>query len=325
MKKTDTYENNTMIKRILVTGSAGFIGSHFADFVLETGNEVIGVDDLSYGKIQNINENQKFYKSDVREYNKIEDIILSEQPDVIAHFAANATTRTSAMGWNNPINDYQINMVGTLNILEVIRKNELDVHVIYASTAAVYGEPEYVPIDEKHPNQPLSPYGISKLAGEKYCQAYWKEWGVKTTIFRIFNTYGPRQPRYVMYEQIKKMLEAPKQIEVLGTGKQLRDYAHISDTVKAIYSAANNVSAIGEVFNVAGGNRISIKELIRIIKSALAIKTPDVYSGKSWKGDIMQLWADTGKIRSILRWAPTMPLEDGINELIDWIKINEKI
>lgn len=315
-------------KHIIVTGGAGFIGSHCADLLTEKSHHVLILDDLSFGKEEYLNPNADFIKVDLRHFENTEKIITDFNPSHIFHFAANATTKSTSMGWKDPMVDYRINMVGTLNLLEAIRKNKLNTHLIYASTAAIYGEPNYVPIDEKHTKAPLSPYGISKLAGEKYCYAYYKEWKVKTTIVRIFNTYGPRQPRYVMYDQMKKMLACKEgTFQVLGTGEQLRDYAYVSDTVKAFYQTmVQQEKSVGQIFNVAGGSKIAIKELIYEIKKVLnKDELNEVFTGESWKGDLKKLWADTSKIDKVLGWTPKVKLINGLEILADWIKNNEKI
>lgn len=305
--------------KILVTGSAGFIGSHFADYVLQQGDSVVGVDDLSFGKRANVNPDAGFIKADVTDFDQMEGIVLSEQPAAIVHFAANATTKSSAMGWSHPTHDYRINMVGTLNLLEIIRKHKLDVRFVYASSAAVYGEPEYVPVDEKHPKHPQAPYGVSKLAGENYCYAYGKEWAVQTTTFRIFNTFGPRQSRYIMYDQIKKILASDGEIEVIGTGEQVRDYVYVTDVAKAFYLGMTHPEAVGQTFNLAGGNQISVKDLVNLIKSLLGKDVTLRFTGQSWKGDITRLSADTGYLRKTLGWAPETSLEDGLRSLIAWL------
>jgi UDP-glucose 4-epimerase len=315
--------------KILVTGGAGFIGSHCTDLLVDAGHDVLVLDDLSYGKEENLNEKSRFENINLCDYEMIKNLIETFEPSHIFHFAANATTKTSAMGWNNPFNDYKINMVGTLNLLEAIRSLNLDIHLIYASTAAVYGEPKVVPIKESHINEPLSPYGVSKLAGEKYCIAYFREFSVKMTILRIFNTYGPRQPRYVMYDQIKNILKknTDNNLKVLGTGKQLRDYAYVTDTVKAFHNCMlYPEKSIGKIFNVAGGNKYSIAELIKMLKTALNKESlSEKYTGESWNGDIEKLWADTTNINKNLGWYPSVNISDGIKNLIDWIKINEKL
>lgn len=307
-------------KNILVTGSAGFIGSSFVDYSISIGYEVIGIDDMSYGKAININKKSRFIELDVRNYKKLESIIVYEKPIHIIHFAADPTTKTSSMGWNDPFTDNQINLIGTLNILEIIKNNKIDAHFIYASSAAVYGEPLKIPISELHQTNPISPYGISKLAGEKYCYAYSKEWGLKVTIFRIFNTFGPRQTRYVMYDQIKNIITNHDKIQILGTGEQIRDYCYVTDTVNAFALAMNNKNAIGEIFNIGGGNRIKIRELIKQLKKQLNIYPEEIYTGNSWKGDINELWADTRKIRNMLGWKPKVSLEEGISFFIEWFQ-----
>ena len=293
--------------------------------MIKNGHHVLVLDDLSYGKEENLNEDSDFINIDLFDYDLTKNTINEFNPDCIIHFAANATTKSTSMGWKNPFNDYKINMVGTLNLLESIRSLNADIHLIYASTAAVYGEPTVIPINEKHTNEPLSPYGVSKLAGEKYCLAYFKEFNVRSTILRIFNTYGPRQPRYVMYDQIKNMInkdEIKNIFNVLGTGKQIRDYAYVSDTVNAFYQCMiHPKKSVGRVFNVAGGNKHSIAELIKKLKKALGKEyLREQYTGESWKGDIDKLWADTKAINNILGWNPEVNIDDGIKMLIDWIR-----
>jgi UDP-glucose 4-epimerase len=315
------------MNNIIVTGGAGFIGSHCVDLLIKRGHHVLILDDLSFGKEENLNPKADFIKMNISDFETTEEIIADSNPSHIFHFAADATTKSTSMGWKNPLVNYKINMVGTLNVLESIRKRKLSTHLIYASTAAVYGEPDYVPIDEKHVTSPLSPYGVSKLAGEKYCYAYFKEYAVKTTIVRIFNTYGPRQPRYVMFDQMKKMLTSRDgTFHVLGTGEQLRDYAYVSDSVDAFYRVMTQPEkSIGQVFNVAGGNKFSIKDLIVEIKSVLRREAlEEVFTGESWKGDLEKLWADTSKIREVLGWEPKVRLREGLELLADWIKENRK-
>ena len=194
--------------------------------------------------------------------------------------------------------------------------------MIYASSAAVYGEPLYTPIDEKHSLNPISPYGASKLAGEKLGFAYYHTYGIPFVSMRIFNTYGPRQPRYVMFDFSEKLKKNPNKLEVLGTGEQIRDYCYVTDTANAFILAAENEEAVGEAFNVAGGNPISIKELAELMVRILGLegKTEIYYTGKSWKGDIIRLVADINKIKSKLRFRQKVKLEDGILILNEWFR-----
>lgn len=308
-------------KRILVTGGAGFLGSHLVDRLVERGSSVTVVDDFSFGKRENLNKQARFIKLDIRNYEALKATISEAKPEMVFHLAASATTKESAMGWLDPVFDYQVNAMGTLNVFRAIVSAGLKPHVIYASSAAVYGEPEYTPIDEKHPTNPLSPYGVSKLAGEKYAFAYFKEHGIPVTIMRIFNTYGPRQPRYVMFDLLGKLKHYPSKLEVIGTGEQLRNYCYVSDTTDAFILAAEK-HAVGEVFNLAGKNAISIKELVeRILKMLdLSGKTMVSYTGESWKGDIVKLVADTSRIKERLGFEPKVPLNEGLSRFREWFE-----
>jgi UDP-glucose 4-epimerase len=309
------------MNRVVVTGGAGFIGSHAADAMVRAGHAVLILDDLSYGRRENVNPAATFAQVDLADRAACERLILDFAPTHVLHFAANATTRTTSMGWADPAADSRSNMASTLNLLEILRAGKLDAHLVYASTAAVYGEPESVPVREDHPTLPLSPYGVSKLAGEKYCHAYFKECGIRSTIFRIFNTFGPRQPRYVMYEQLRNMLVGSGDFDVLGTGEQLRDYAYVSDTVDAFALAMRQPEqAVGEVFNLAGGNVISIRDLIEDMRQMLGVTRQARFTGASWKGDISRLWGDTSRAREKLGWTPRVSLEAGLQDLIGWMR-----
>jgi UDP-glucose 4-epimerase len=305
-------------KKIIVTGGAGFLGSHLVDKLVGLGAKVFVIDNLSFGKETYINKKAYFVKADVRDYNAIKTVI--KDADLVYHLAAVATTKESAMGWKDPLTDYEVNAIGTLNIFRAIVDLDIDPIVVYTSSAAVYGNPKYLPIDEDDPTDPISPYGVSKLAGEKYAQAYHQQYGVKSIILRIFNTYGPRQPRYVMLDLLRKIKENPFELEVLGTGEQIRDYCYISDVVDALILVAETNASIGETFNVASGISVSIKELVERILEVLDLKgkTKVYFTGKSWKGDIDKLVADISKIRKKIQFKPKINLNEGLIKLKDW-------
>lgn len=247
--------------------------------------------------------------------------------DTVYHLAADATTRESSMGWKTPIETLKTNTIGTLNLFKSIADLGLDTRVIFASSAAVYGEPTAIPITEDHPTNPISPYGISKLAGEKFALAYFKEFGANSVIIRIFNTYGPRQPRYVIFELLKKLQSDPNQLEVLGTPDIVRDYCYVSDTVNALLLAADKGSS-GEVYNVSGGNSINMGSLVSLILTQLGLTKANVhFSGHSWKGDITKMMGDCSKIQRI-GFTPHTTIEDGLKLMLksswwtsrDWMK-----
>lgn len=309
-------------KKVLVTGGAGFVPSHVTDLLVEKGAIVTVIDNLKTGSLKNLEESKDridFRKIDVRHYKKVKDIVRDQ--DIVFHFAANADVPYSV---KHPKYDFDTNAIGGFNIL----KSCVDFNVkkvIFASSPAVYGEAQYIPIDEKHPLNPCSPYGASKLATESLGFAYYKTYGLPFTAIRIFNSYGERQPRYVMYDLLKKLYKDPTKLEVLGTGEQIRDYCYVTDTARAFILAAENDNAVGEVFNLAGGNPISIKQLVKILLKILKLKDTKVhYTGKSWKGDIVRLVGDTMKTKQILGFEPKISFTEGVQRLHNWLVKQEE-
>jgi UDP-glucose 4-epimerase len=311
---------NLKRKNVLVTGGAGFVASHLVDLLVEKGAKVTVIDNLKDGKIENLEKSKdkiRFKKVDVRDFEGLQEVIKEEEIEIIFHFAANANVPYSV---EDPKYDFETNALGTFNVLKNCLDNDVE-KMVYASSAAVYGEPIYAPIDEKHPLDPISPYGASKLAGEKLGFAYHATYGIPFVSMRIFNTYGPRQPRYVMFDFLKKLKNNPHMLEVLGTGEQIRDYCYVTDTVNAFILAAEKENAVGEVFNIAGGNPISIKKLAELMLRILGLEenTEINYTGKSWKGDIVMLVADVSRIKK-LGFEPRTRLEEGISKLKDWFE-----
>ncbi len=308
-------------KRVLVTGAAGFIGSHLVDELVEKGAEVVAIDNLKDGDLSNLEQSLdkiEFHKVDIRDFEALKNVM--DGVEIVFHLAANANVPYSV---EDPKYDFESNALGTFNVLKL--SLDLGVEkVIYASSAAVYGEPVYVPIDEKHPLNPISPYGASKLAGERLGFVYHSTYGLKFSALRIFNTYGERQRRYVMYDFLRKLAENPKRLDVLGTGEQIRDFCYVKDCVEAFILAAEKNVAVGDAFNIAGGNPISIRDLAYLMVKMLGLdgQTEVVFTGKSWKGDIVKLYADISKIKSKLGFEPKVRLEEGILRLKRWFDEN---
>lgn len=301
-------------KNILVTGGAGFIGSHLVEKLVNVGSTVTAIDNLSSGKISNLSDviNEiSFYKMDIRSYEDIKEIVKKQ--DVIFHIAANASVPYSV---EHPDYDFETNTIGTFNILRAAAEANLE-KVVYASSAAVYGEPKYVPINEEHPLNPISPYGASKLAGEKIGFAFKETYGVNFVAIRIFNTYGPKQPRYVMYDFFKKLKNKPEILSVLGSGNQIRDYCYIDDMIDAFRIVAEKGDSI---YNAAGGQSTFIRDLAEYMVSKISPKTKIEYGEESWKGDIEILRADISRLER-LGFKTKYSLEEGLNKFITWAKV----
>ncbi|MBU6997426.1 MAG: GDP-mannose 4,6-dehydratase [Theionarchaea archaeon] len=312
----DTLEQEKLEKgdmntgRVTVTGGAGFIGSHLVER-LAGDTDIVVLDNFQSGSrrnVQHVTGNIKVVQGDVRNRETVTGAV--EGSHTVFHLAANASVPFSIQ---NPRYDFETNAFGTLNVLEAARKWDVE-NVVYASSAAVYGESEYLPIDENHPTHPVSPYGVSKLAGEHIGTVYGEVYGLNFSAVRIFNTYGPRQPRYVMYDLLRKLEQDSSQLEVLGTGNQVRDYCYVTDMVDALMLVAEKGHG---VYNVGGGVPTSVREVAEFIVSRVAPDTRIVYTGTSWKGDIQVLIANIEKIKA-LGFNPKVSLHEGIQELITW-------
>ena len=241
----------------------------------------------------------------------LDKVFAEHDIDTVMHFAAKTIVPESVA---DPLKYYGNNTANSRTLLECCAKNDVK-HFVFSSTAAVYGPPQYTPVDEAHPLNPISPYGGSKLAAERLLAAYAQTFDFEFAAVRIFNTYGPRQPRYVAYDLMMKLTRDPQRLEVLGTGEQKRDYCYISDTVRALLLAGEIPAAQPEVINVSGGRTITIRELVDLILQTLGLdQTEVVYGLPSWKGDIEVLSGDITKLRG-LGWQPTVPLEEGLRRM----------
>lgn len=307
---------------IVVTGGAGFIGSHVVDKLLEVGYDRIIVMDNYSGIREGVSVNStdkcKYIHVDISDSQRVDNLFSEFKPDAVIHLAANANVPFAN---SNPSVDFRSNALGTFNLINAAILNSVK-KFIYSSSAAVYGEPVSVPIKETHQLDPVSYYGVSKLYGERLGFAARYSFGLPFTAIRIFNTYGPRQPRYVLYDLIKKLKNNTSVLEVLGTGDQVRDYSFVGDTANAFLLALTSENSSGEVYNVAGGAPISIKELVRSICQVLDVNPEIVFTGESWKGDISNLTADISKIQSHLGFRPKTKFLDGLASSIIWFKEN---
>jgi len=294
--------------KALVTGGAGFIGSHVVDGLIDAGHEVVVVDNLSTGYKRNLNPQARFYEVDIRD-TSLCDIIAEERPDIINHHAAQSTVLG---GIASPRLDADINIMGSLNLLHCVRDSGVK-KIIYASTGgALYGEPEYLPCDENHPIRPLSAYGISKYIVEHYIRFFAGSEGIDYTILRYPNVYGPRQEAGVIAIFGRQMLSGEQPI-IYGTGEQERDFVYIADIVRANLLALTRGS--GEVHNLGSGESISINELFATMKAKLACRQDAIQKPLRMREPV-KMRLDISKAGLELGWYPTTSLLAGLERTI---------
>jgi len=307
--------------RILVTGGAGFIGSHLCERLLEGSNEVICVDDFNdfYNpkiKEKNISEckkNFKLYKADIRNKKNLENIFKKEKIDIVVHLAARAGVRPSIL---YPQLYADVNILGTMNLLETARRNNVK-KFVFGSSSSVYGLNKKVPFNEEDSlDSMISPYAITKYAGERLCYQYNKLYKIPIVCLRFFTVYGPRgRPDMAVYK-FTKLINEKKKIEMYGDGTSKRDYTYVSDIVDGIMAAINKKLDF-EIINLGDSNPIELKYLIKLIEKNLGkkalIKKADVQPG-----DVPVTYADIRKAKKLLGYQPKIKIEDGIKRFVKW-------
>ena len=309
-----------MGKKVLVTGGAGFIGSHLVDRLIQEGNEVVVIDNLSTGKRKQLNKKAVLYKMDIRS-KRIERVFRKERPLTIVHLAAQMNVRHST---ENPGFDADVNILGMLNLLEHAVKNGVRKVSFASSGGAIYGQQEVFPAAESHRTEPMSPYGISKLAGEKYLAYYATALGLRSVVLRFANVYGPRQDSEgeagVVAIFSKLMLEGGQPI-VNGTGKQTRDFVYVDDVVESI------MATIGEdiqgIFNVGTGQESTVNECYGIIKTLTNSSCKDLY-GAAKKGEQFRSVLDVTKLRERFDWDPQVSLSEGLKMTVEFFQAQKK-
>jgi UDP-glucose 4-epimerase len=300
---------------ILVTGGAGFIGSHLVDALLARGDRPVIVDDLSTGKDSNLNKAVPFYRVDIREAEALEQVFIQERPEIVSHHAAQTDVRRSMA---EPAFDAQVNVVGFVNLLGLCVKYGVR-KVVFASTSAVYPEPEVVPADETHPIRPLSAYGLSKYIGEKYLELYRDACGLPFTIFRYGNVYGPRQDpcgEAGVVAIFSQQMLTGVQPTLFGDGNKTRDYIYIDDIVSANLLAMDGAGD-GEILNLGWGREVRDLEVFEAVRSALGARVTPQYAPKR-PGELNRIALDSTKAKAVLGWSPRVPFEHGISRTVEY-------
>ncbi|MBD3274420.1 MAG: NAD-dependent epimerase/dehydratase family protein [Candidatus Marinimicrobia bacterium] len=303
--------------KILVTGGAGFIASHVVDAFIEDGHDVVVLDNLITGNRDNLNPKAKFVELDIRD-KKVKELFAQEKFDVVNHHAAQMDVRKSV---EDPQFDADVNVMGSLNLLELCKMNNVKQFMFSSTGGAIYGEQDYFPADEKHPQRPLSPYGITKLTLEKYLYYYKEVHGLNYFILRYANIYGPRQNPHgeagVVAIFSQRMLKDDQPV-INGDGKQTRDYVYVGDVVRA------NVAALGreesDVVNIGTGEETDVNELFQKIreytgKTDIPEKHVEAKAGEQRRSVI-----DNSKAKQLLGWEPQVDLAEGLQKTVEFFK-----
>jgi UDP-glucose 4-epimerase len=302
--------------KILVTGGAGFIGSHTTDALVAAGHSVAVLDNLSAGKREQVNPAARFYQIDLREAEQVKEVVAKEKPEALFHLAAQMDVRRSVA---DPVYDAQVNLVGMLNLMEAARVNGLR-RVVFSSTGgAIYGEQDAYPCDEDHPTRPVSPYGVAKLATERYLFFYKVQYGIDYLAVRYANVYGPRQDPHgeagVVAIFCGRMLEG-KPVTIFGTGEQTRDYVFVADVVQANLAALN--APVTGAVNIGTGLETSVNRLFKELAGSSYELKPVYAPGRP--GEQQRSVISPARAARELNWHPKVTLADGLSRTLAFFK-----
>lgn len=305
--------------KILVTGGAGFIGSHLVDALIERGDEVVVVDNLSTGCRENVNPQTELYELSVGDLG-LADIFERERPDIVSHHAAQIDLRRSVA---EPLFDAQENILGSLNVIVNAVRYGVRNFIYASSGGAIYGEPQYLPVDENHPINPTSQYGVSKHTVEHYLHSYAIQYGLNYVVLRYPNVYGPRQNPLgeagVVAIFARQMLGGERPT-IFGSGDKTRDYTHVSDVVSANLLAMEQGK--NAICNIGTGVETSDQDIFDALAAALGYDSPPLYTSVR-PGEIQRICLDWSKAERELGWRPQLLLKEGIANTVAYFKAQE--
>jgi UDP-glucuronate 4-epimerase len=310
--------------KIIVTGAAGFIGSHLTDHLLDRGDSVIGIDNFDPFYDKSIKENNlvsalnhpnfSLHRSDIREFTEMQDIFSTEIPDLVVHIAAKAGVRPSIL---DPAGYYQTNVSGTINILECCKKFEVK-KIVFASTSSIYGNNPKVPFSESDfVDHPISPYAATKKAAELLCHTYHHLYGIHIHALRFFTVYGPRQRPDLAIHKFFKLLMADQRLPVYGDGTTSRDYTYIDDIIAGVLNSIDRVDGY-EIINLGEAKTIKLNDLIKVIERITG-KTAKKEVLPMQAGDVLRTYADISKAHRILDYHPGTNIETGLEKFYRWL------
>ena len=302
--------------KVLVTGGAGFIGSHVVDRLMDMGHQVVVVDDFRSGRPSNLPPDVPVYRTDISTP-ALEEVFRKERPDLVCHYAAQISVQLSMQ---DPLEDADTNVRGSLNLLQNCVRYGVRKVVYTSSGGAIYGEPLHLPCDENHPVHPLAHYGVSKYAVENYLYVYRQSYGLDYTVLRLSNVYGPRQDPFgeagVVAIFSQAMLQGKPMI-INGNGEQERDFLYVKDVVEASITALEAGS--GEAFNIGTGRGASVNEIYSLLKK-VADYPSEASHGPPKPGEVFKIYLDISKARRELGWEPRFSLEEGLKDTLEWFR-----
>ncbi len=305
----------------MVTGSAGFIGSHLSEELLREGEEVIGIDSLTTyydpqikrRNLQNLTRHKNFtaLEEDLLETN-LEAWL--RRVDCVYHTAAQPGVRKS---WGEEFHTYvRQNILATQRLLECVKNSGREIKVVFSSSSSIYGNTDQLPMTESALPQPYSPYGVTKLSSEHLCLAYHANYGISVTALRYFTVYGPRQRPDMAFHIFCRSILENTPITILGDGAQTRDFTFVSDIVTANRAAARQAAG-GEIFNIGGGSRVSLRDAVALLEEIAGRSVPVIHKATA-KGDVRDTWASTEKARQWLDYLPSVSLREGLERQFAW-------
>ena len=308
----------SLCRTCLVTGGAGFIGSHLVDELMRRGCRVVVFDNLSSGSVENISRwlghrGFTFIQGDLLDVGETYRAV--GDADVVFHLAANPEVRVGSV---SPEVHYRQNVEATFNLLEAVRRSRSVETFVFTSSSTVYGEPRRIPTPENYsPLEPISVYGASKLACEALITSYAHTYGFRAVIYRLANIVGPRSRHGVIYDFIRKLRSNPRELEILGDGTQTKSYLYVSDCVEAMLLGLEKADGQVEVFNVGSEDQLNVKKIAEIVVREMGLEnvnfrlTGGVDGGRGWKGDVKNMLLDVGKLKS-LGWKPRYNSEESV-------------
>lgn len=313
---------------ILVTGGAGFIGSHVVDAYIAQGHNVSVLDNLATGHREFVNPKARFYQIDIADRSAVREVFARERFDLVNHHAAQVDVRVSVA---DPLLDARTNILGLLTLLEACREFAVKKFIFISSGGVIYGEPEELPVPEDAPKQPISPYGVAKLASEFYLFSAKQTWGLAYIALRYANVYGPRQtPKSEanVISTFSRQLLQGETVTIFGDGRQTRDFVFVRDVVAANLLATEHLEEVNRAparsiddlaFNIGTGQETSVNELLHRFEKALQRKCDARYAPPR-PGELQRNALDISRARRILRFTPTTALDEGLCETVDWVR-----